>query len=166
MNTNKGAAIQLKRGHPGEKARPAEPDDDQAATEPLAALGFVFDVSCWPVLQVRVPPVPVDEDVLRAFLAELASHHSRGRFGIVYDVPRFVLPNAAQRRILGDATAANQARFPSALQASAVATQGSVAMTTMGGIVRAITWVMPPSQPVRIFGDVDAAITWVRSKTR
>lgn len=121
---------------------------------------FVFDASAWPVLRVQVPAAADDASVV-AHLAEVARYHQRGPFSMVCELPRLVITNAVQRRLFAQARSDHQRRFPGILRAVAIVTGQEWAL--LSGIMRAIAWVAPPEQPVRIFSDVDHAMQWAHS---
>ena len=117
---------------------------------------FSIDDSRWPVVVVHFPPSSTD-DVIVDMFAQMAAILDRGNCSFVYDVPRLVLPNAHQRRLLANGVSSVRARRPNRVMCSAVVTQlGSV----MSGMISAVTWLVTSSEPTRVFRSMDEAIEW------
>jgi len=117
---------------------------------------FAIDDSRWPVVVVRFPPESPDARVVE-MMARIGEVLDRGRCAFVYDVPRFVMPNPQQRRLLVNGLAAARARHPDRTVCHAVATSSGPLMT---GMITAVTWVMAASEPTRVFQSLDDAIAW------
>jgi hypothetical protein len=124
---------------------------------------FEVDASCWPVVRARPALSFATTNALSGFLDEISRLHERGPLGVVYDVPRFALPNAGQRKLIADWSRHTQATYPRRLRCVALATVGNTATQVLGGVVRGIGWLAPADQPVRIFKDVDEALVWAHS---
>ena len=105
---------------------------------------------------MRIPPDAPD-DVVTEIMRQMTDVLARGRCAFVYDVPSFVLPNASQRRVVVDALNDRRARYPGRVVANAIVTSSSVMME---GMVRAITWLRPPTEPTRMFRTVEDASHW------
>lgn len=122
---------------------------------------FHIDASAWPVVVLRFPAVPANDAEVLSMLAELGKQMARGRCAVVYDVPVFTLPNAAQRRALIDGIIKNRTASPNAVICHAVSTtMGPV----MQGLIKIASWWSPAAEPVRIFDSIEEASEWARQQ--
>lgn len=108
---------------------------------------------------VRMPSDATDDE-LATLMASLQSAQERGRCALVYDIPRFLMPSAVKRRIIVDSVTETRRLYPGRVVCHAIA-------TTMGplmhGVVKAVTWLMPSSEPTRVFVSLDEAKAWARA---
>lgn len=127
---------------------------------PLPHRVFSIDETRWPVVVVRIPPDSPDEVVFE-MVRRMGEVPARGRCAFVYDIPSFVLPNAYQRRAVVDGLNDSRRRHPGRVAANAIVTSSSAMME---GMVRAITWLRPSTEPTRMFRSIDDAVAWAEAQ--
>lgn len=126
---------------------------------PGAALTIVEDD--WPILRVRWPSTPIDDeelDRLRDLTARALAR--REPYAMISDARLAPAPNALQRKRMSEDAQAVEALLSRHMVASAVVVSSPV----MRAIVTAVNWLAPPPYPVRIFSDITVAEEWVRER--
>lgn len=120
-----------------------------------ARLAFV-DRSSWPVLVITYPERASVEAIERMF-EDVREHAGPGRFAIVGDLRplRVSTANAGVRAAFAEHVASD--RYP--LPVAEAAVLGSAVAR---GLVTAYQWLSPAPHPIRVFEDLDEAITWAR----
>lgn len=126
-----------------------------------AHTSFHIDAAAWPVVVVRFPGTPPPDEEATAMLEAIGKLMAKGRCALVYDIPVFVLPNAAQRRVLLEGISKNRVASPNAVICHAVATTLGPMML---GLIKIVSWWSPSAEPVQVFGTVDEAMAWAKQR--
>ncbi len=122
--------------------------------------GLTFDDSTWPLLYVRYPSKPLDDDGFEHFITRYTGFvERREHFATLFDSrgPATAI-TAQQRKRLTEwfevtGPLANEYHFGIALLISSALVRGAL---------NAVTWLAPIPVPVKSFGSIAEAGPWVR----
>jgi hypothetical protein len=122
--------------------------------------GLIFDDDAWPLLYVRFPSKPLNDEGFEYFIERYTTMVERRMpFATILDSrgPATAITANQRKRLINwfDVTGelAEQYHFGIALLLS---------NTIIRGALRAVTWVKPVPVPIKPFGSIVEASTWLR----
>jgi hypothetical protein len=116
-----------------------------------------FDDSSWPILKVRLPPYPSDEDLTHYFQLLASYRNRRQPYGLLMDVTHARSFSPTQRRM--QAEYIRDGLPLSRIYLKAIAYVAETALKR--GAITAIYWLVPPASPYQIFGQRAEADRWL-----
>lgn len=129
----------------------------EASQGPRAPVASWFDDSAWPILKVRLPPYPSDDDLAHYFQLLASFRNRREPYGLLMDVTYARYFSPRQRKM--------QAEYiREGLPISRIYLKGIayVAETALKrGAITAIYWLVPPASPYQIFAQRTEAERWL-----
>ncbi len=124
---------------------------------PPPGVGLLFDVSMWPMVVLRMPPVTIDDDFV--YMRQCYEHvfAAPTRHALIVDTTKIVrVPDATMRRQMKDFEDSKRPIIREKNIGSAIVIQNAL----VRGAYTALRWISPQPAPNKAFPTVEAAARW------